>query len=140
MRLDMARKPVDGSRGTPANAKRAGPSGGHQAIARAIDIPAVFFGRSATDERRHETERYESSPFPPHSGGGGRRPDAARRNDEADFILKRIERTEAHGSSPGIACGRIQPVVEVTQEAHRAGDRGVERVAVVDRVDVVAGA
>src|SRR2546427_12283506 len=105
MRLDMARKPVDSSRGTPANAKRARPSGGHQAIARAIDIPAVFFGRSATDERRHKTERYESRTFPSDFGGGWRRPDAAWRNYEADFILKRIERTEAHGSSPGIAGG-----------------------------------
>src|SRR5439155_25113239 len=104
----MAREPVDRGSRAHDNAKGAGSAGGHQAIARAIGIPAVFFGSPATDEWRHETQRYESRSLPPDFGGGWRRPDAARRNYKADFILKRIERTETHGSAAGIARGRVQ--------------------------------
>src|SRR5271157_219449 len=139
--LAGAREPVHGGAPADVYAERSGPAGGNQALAGAIHAPVLLVQPAARQQRLHDGQGHEARALPAHArrqkGRRHGRPDGARRNHETDLVQEWVARTEAHRRSGGARRLR-QPLVERAEPRHGARNRGVQRIAVVDRVHAIA--
>src|SRR6266478_9840263 len=93
----------DGGGAANTDAKRPATPMLNQALALAIERPAIFFQSAAVQQQLHQRQRNEFGALPAHLRRSRRRPDAFRGGHKTGVALKRKTGAEAHGGPFGVA-------------------------------------
>src|SRR4029453_12393316 len=110
VRRNASAQTIDRSTGAKTDTKRSSASVLNQALALAIQRPAVLFQKAAVQQKLHQRKRNESRALPAHFGRGSGRPNPLRRNHKPGLALKRKARAEPYRGAAGAACRGVEPL------------------------------
>ncbi len=114
--------------GVPAGTRHSlGPSSDH----------ASSFGARAGDQICHQRQRHEARAFPAHFGRSRRAARACAAASPSRCCPMNGKQELKRTAGPPVRRRSGQPFLQQAQRAHGAGDRRVQRVAVIDQIDAI---